>query len=44
MEVFNEERNGDLVAIQPIYNAVVGFYAPGYESIEDRWRRSGYSK
>ncbi len=35
MEVFNEERNGDLVAIQPIYNAVVGFYAPGYESIED---------
>ncbi|AMB97943.1 MetQ/NlpA family ABC transporter substrate-binding protein [Aerococcus urinaeequi] len=35
MEVFNEERNGDLVAIQPIYNAVVGFYAPAYESIED---------
>lgn len=35
MEVFNEERNGDLVAIQPIYNAVVGFYAPEYESIED---------
>lgn len=35
MEVFNEERNGDLVAIQPIYNAVVGFYAPEYESVED---------
>jgi len=35
MEVFNEERNGDLVAIQPIYNAVVGFYTPEYESIED---------
>ncbi|MFW3624900.1 MetQ/NlpA family ABC transporter substrate-binding protein [Aerococcus viridans] len=35
MEVFNEERNGDLVAIQPIYNVVVGFYAPEYESIED---------
>ncbi|KAF3304163.1 hypothetical protein FPV25_08440 [Carnobacterium sp. PL17GRE32] len=35
MEVFNEERDGDLVAIQPIYNAVVGFYAPKYESIED---------
>lgn len=35
MEVFNEERNGDLVAIQPIYNAVVGFYVPEYESIED---------
>ena len=35
MKVFNEERNGDLVAIQPIYNAVVGFYAPEYESVED---------
>lgn len=35
MEVFNEERDGDLVAIQPIYNAIVGFYAPKYESIED---------
>lgn len=35
MEVFNEERDGDLVAIQPIYNAIVGFYAPEYESIED---------
>ena len=35
MEVFNEEHNGDLVAIQPICNAVVGFYAPEYESIED---------
>lgn len=35
MEVFNEERDGDLVAIQPIYNAIVGFYAPKYESIGD---------
>lgn len=35
MEVFNEERGGDLVAIQPIYNAIVGFYAPAYESIDD---------
>lgn len=35
MEVFNKERDGDLVAIQPIYNAIVGFYAPEYESIED---------
>lgn len=35
MEVFNEERDGDLVAIQPIYNAIVGFYAPEYDSIED---------
>lgn len=35
MAVFNEERDGDLVAIQPIYNAIVGFYAPKYESIGD---------
>ncbi|RPA58226.1 hypothetical protein EF384_07545 [Aerococcus agrisoli] len=35
MEVFNEERGADLVAIQPIYNAVVGFYAPEYETIDD---------
>lgn len=35
MEVFNEERDGDLVAVQPIYNAIVGFYAPEYDSIED---------
>lgn len=35
MQVFNEERGADLVAIQPIYNAVVGFYAPEYETIDD---------
>lgn len=35
MEMFNEEREADLVAIQPIYNAIVGFYAPEYETIED---------
>lgn len=35
MELFNEERDGDLVAIQPIYNAIVGYYAPEYESIDD---------
>lgn len=35
MELFNQERDGDLVAIQPIYNAVVGFYAPEYESVDD---------
>ena len=35
MEMYNEERDADLTAIQPIYNAVVGFYAPEYESIED---------
>lgn len=35
MEMFNAERNGDLIAIQPIYNAIVGFYSPVYESIDD---------
>ena len=35
MQMFNEEKDADLVAIQPIYNAVVGFYAPEYKSIED---------
>src|SRR5699024_305489 len=25
MELFNEERDGDLVAIQPVYNAIVGY-------------------
>lgn len=33
-EIFNEERGGDLVAIQPIYNAVVGFYSSVYDSID----------
>lgn len=35
MELFNEERDGDLVAIQPIYNAIVGYYSPVYDSIDD---------
>ena len=35
MEVFNAERDGNLVAIQPIYNAIVGYYSPVYDSIED---------
>lgn len=35
MEMFNKEKGADLVAIQPIYNAVVGFYAPEYKSIEE---------
>ncbi|MXQ51692.1 hypothetical protein GQ671_10500 [Salinicoccus hispanicus] len=34
MEIFNEERDGNLVALQPIYNAIVGFYSPVYDSIE----------
>ncbi|MCC5889817.1 MAG: hypothetical protein JJU01_04545 [Alkalibacterium sp.] len=35
MEMFNAEREGNLVAIQPIYNAIVGFYSPVYDSIDD---------
>jgi len=35
MELFNQERDGNLVAIQPIYNAIVGFYSPVYDSVED---------
>lgn len=35
MEMFNKERDGDLVAIQPIYNALVGFYAPEFKTIKD---------
>lgn len=35
MEMFNEERDGSLVALQPIYNAIVGFYSDSYESIDD---------
>lgn len=35
MEMFNSERDGNLVAVQPIYNAIVGFYSPVYDSIED---------
>lgn len=35
MEMFNKEKEADLVAIQPIYNAVVGFYSPVYKSIDD---------
>lgn len=35
MEMFNEERDGDLAAVQPIYNALVGFYSPVYESVAD---------
>ncbi|MCD2138514.1 MetQ/NlpA family ABC transporter substrate-binding protein [Salinicoccus halitifaciens] len=35
MEMFNEERDGNLVAIQPIYNAIVGYYSPVYDSMEE---------
>src|SRR5699024_5745222 len=35
MEMFNDEKDGNLVALQPIYNAIVGYYSPVYDSIED---------
>lgn len=35
MEAFNEARDGDLVSIQPIYNAILGFYSPVYDSIDE---------
>lgn len=35
MEMFNNERDGNLVAVQPIYNAIVGFYSPVYDSVDD---------
>ncbi|WP_425427784.1 MetQ/NlpA family ABC transporter substrate-binding protein [Alkalibacterium olivapovliticus] len=35
MKMFNSERDGNLVAMQPIYNAIVGFYSPVYDSIDD---------
>lgn len=35
MEMFNENNKGDLVAVQAIYNARVGFYAPEYKKVEE---------
>lgn len=35
MEKFNKEREGNLVALQTIYNPIVGFYSPVYDSIEE---------
>lgn len=35
MEMFNSERDGNLVALQPIYNGIVGFYSPTYDSMDD---------
>jgi D-methionine transport system substrate-binding protein len=34
MAQFNENTGSDLVAIQPIYNAIVGFYSLNHESID----------
>lgn len=35
MEQYNQENDGDLVALQTIYDPIVGFYSPVYDSIED---------
>lgn len=35
MEIFNEESGSNLVAIQPIYDAIIGFYSPVYETMDD---------
>lgn len=35
MEQFNSENDADLVAMEEIYNAIVGFYSPVYDSIDE---------
>lgn len=35
MESYNEANDGDLKAIQTIYDPIVGFYSPVYDSMED---------
>lgn len=35
MEKYNSEKGSDLVAIQPIYDAKVGFYSKDYQSVDD---------
>ncbi len=35
MEMFNEERDGNLVALQTMYNAIVGYYSPIYETLDE---------
>lgn len=35
MEKFNEEKGADLVAIQPVYDAKVGYYSKDYKTIEE---------
>ncbi|MFK4567290.1 MetQ/NlpA family ABC transporter substrate-binding protein [Enterococcus sp. UD-01] len=35
MQKFNEEKNGNLVVVQKIYNAKVGFYSKNYQEIKD---------
>lgn len=35
MQKFNEEKNGNLVVVQKIYNAKVGFYSKEYKDIKE---------
>lgn len=35
MQKFNKEKNGDLVMVQKIYNAKVGFYSKDYKKVAD---------
>lgn len=35
MEKYNAEKEGTLVAVQPIYDAKVGFYSKDYKSVEE---------
>lgn len=35
MEMFNKGNNGTLVAVQPVYNALVSFYGKDLDKIED---------
>lgn len=35
MEQYNEANDGDLIALQTIYDPIVGFYSPTYDSVDD---------
>ncbi|AWB43528.1 ABC transporter substrate-binding protein [Paenibacillus sp. CAA11] len=35
MEQYNEENHADLVAVQPVYNAIYGAYSKRYKSIDE---------
>lgn len=35
MEQYNAQNNGTLVALQPIYNAIVGFYSKTYQTLSE---------
>ena len=35
MEMYNENNDGDLVVVKPIYHATLGLYSKNYDSIDD---------